>query len=450
VIHDFHIDARHNFDNRATELVEAIAPFPIYPGTSRLQPPFYTHHTIEVDPDRASLRVHLTTTTGVDVAVGFVHDSGTVGLSDTSLHKYHELSEAVQRSQNVSSFLSTSFVEESLFEWLRKAYLGRNHQSFCAELLLRAQQDVRPCIIWVPIPFTSSTQDFVIGRIEFRVLTPDLMDQWFRAVLQDSPQDEDGAKKRDHVTSVYAKYQGFLAGTFSCEAEPIRAKELAYGHLANSLAILRLISPANFAPEIVSGAYEYGEKMISTQTYFVTNPNLSISKEISTFLNPSIRWTVDQPQIDMLKSVEFSAVHGLLTQSNLNDFQRKLLDALVIYSKNTLRQELYDRLLYILVALESLLLKNESEPIQQNIADRIAFAIAKTAQERTSVVKTVKAIYDIRSRYLHHGAIRAENLTLVREFMELVWIMFFSLIQNAHRFKTPQQCVDALDKIKYS
>lgn len=450
MIPDFHTDARSTFDDRATKLIKAIAPFPDDPARSHRQPPFFTQHTIKVDPDTANLRVRLTTATGVEVAVGFAHDSGRVGLSGAAFLEYRKLSGAVQRCQNVSSFLSASFVEDFLFEWLRKAHLGPGNQSFCAELLSEAQQAVRPCTIWVPIPFTSSTQDFVIGRVDFRILTPDRMEQWFRALLQRASTDEDSAKTSDYVTSVRAKYQGLVAGTYSCEAEPIRAKELAYGHLANSLAILRLLSPANFTPEIVSGAYEYGEKMISTQTYFVAKPDLSVSREVSTILDRSLRWTVDQPQIDMLKSAEFAAVHELLAQPSLNDFQRKLLDALVIYSKNTLRRELYDRLLYILVALESLLLKNESEPIQQNIADRIAFAIAKTAPERTSVVQTVKSIYGIRSRYLHHGAAGAENLELVREFMGLVWRMFFSLIQNAHRFKTTQQCVDALDSIKYS
>lgn len=106
--------------------------------------------------------------------------------------------------------------------------------------------------------------------------------------------------------------------------------------------------------------------------------------------------------------------------------------------------------MYILVALESLLLKNDSEPIQQNIADRISFAIGKSADERREIVKNIKDIYNIRSKFIHHGTTSFQNRALIQKFMNYAWLTFLFLVQQSHSFETKDKCIFALDHIKYS
>src|SRR5690242_9805756 len=88
---------------------------------------------------------------------------------------------------------------------------------------------------------------------------------------------------------------------------------------------------------------------------------------------------------------------NLLTNQNLNPFEKKVLDALFIYARCTTTKDIADKLVYILVALESIFLRNNTEPIQQNLAERIAFFIEKTIEGRRDVIKTVRMTYSIRS-----------------------------------------------------
>jgi hypothetical protein len=63
----------------------------------------------------------------------------------------------------------------------------------------------------------------------------------------------------------------------------------------------------------------------------------------------------------------------------------------------------YDRLLRLMVSLETLLIFNENEPIASNLAERVAFMVAKKYGERKGIVSFVKHMYGYRSAIIHHG-----------------------------------------------
>ncbi len=63
----------------------------------------------------------------------------------------------------------------------------------------------------------------------------------------------------------------------------------------------------------------------------------------------------------------------------------------------------YDRLLKLTVSLETLLIFDQSEPIRSNLAERVAFVVAKNYSSRKNVVNFVKKMYAYRSSIVHHG-----------------------------------------------
>ena len=52
-----------------------------------------------------------------------------------------------------------------------------------------------------------------------------------------------------------------------------------------------------------------------------------------------------------------------------------------------------DKLVYILASLESILLKNDSEPIQKNLGERMAFLIGPTVEARKTIIANVVETY---------------------------------------------------------
>jgi hypothetical protein len=304
--------------------------------------------------------------------------------------------------------------------------------------------------VWIPVPFALSEVDFVLGKTSFRTITSALITEWIDIMPGPVPKAHEDDRKL-MFEDLRDKYQGHLAGTFTFTCEISRALELSYQYLADSLSVLRLFSPANTIPELANGLYEYGWKMYESKQNIIFSPppkpELHVTFEILGNLG---HWTIEDRLVNALASDKYKGFHELLINDKKTQFQEKLLDSIRIYSRHMLRNSMFDKLLYIFTAIESLLLKNDSEPIQTNLSDRIAFMLSSTIEGRRSIVKLVKEVYSIRSRYVHHGNITVEADQSVREFLRLVWGVFVSLVGNKDNFTTKDECIKAIEDIKYS
>ena len=131
------------------------------------------------------------------------------------------------------------------------------------------------------------------------------------------------------------------------------------------------------------------------------------------------------------------------------EFQGKLLDALLLYSRSTREKDRAGRLVYMLVAIESILVRDANEPIQQNVGERMAFVVAQGLEARRTTIRHLKDAYNLRSKFVHHGETIAEVET-VRAFMLDAWRLFIALVKTSHRFKTKAQLIDYLEAMKLS
>lgn len=108
-----------------------------------------------------------------------------------------------------------------------------------------------------------------------------------------------------------------------------------------------------------------------------------------------------------------------------------------------------DKLVYILVALETLLLKDPNEPIMQNISERMAFVVRDTVEERKSVVRLVKEIYSLRSKFIHHGQ-SIDNMERLEKFMAEASWFFVKISMDINAYITKEAFMEKLEEMKFS
>jgi hypothetical protein len=101
------------------------------------------------------------------------------------------------------------------------------------------------------------------------------------------------------------------------------------------------------------------------------------------------------------------------------------------------------------VALERMLLKNATEPITQNLSERLALFVREKPDERKDVLRTVRDAYAIRSRYVHHG-LRSADRTTMSAFSRLGMQFFLRVAKSADRFPTTSQFIDDIDALNMS
>ena len=138
------------------------------------------------------------------------------------------------------------------------------------------------------------------------------------------------------------------------------------------------------------------------------------------------------------------ALHPLTT-----DFRKDLYDALILYSRQSLALEISDKLVFTLAALESLLLRDSSEPIQKNLGERMAFLVGQSVPERKEIAKNVEDVYRIRSAFVHHGQ-TPQHVESLDRFLRAVWTTLLKLLSLVDQYPTKAALISALEDQKFS
>lgn len=136
-----------------------------------------------------------------------------------------------------------------------------------------------------------------------------------------------------------------------------------------------------------------------------------------------------------------------LALDRTTEYRRQLYDALLLYSRNSVTADVAEKLVFVLVAIESMLLKDGSEPITKNIGERMAYLIAKSLEARKAIVSSVDQAYRLRSAFIHHGN-SIEDVETVRRFLVHAWETFRTLLYRIDRTDTKVSLIQELEDRK--
>jgi hypothetical protein len=162
----------------------------------------------------------------------------------------------------------------------------------------------------------------------------------------------------------------------------------------------------------------------------------------------SMTMRLSKKDIDEIQTIGLSKISVLLTKKQLSPFEKQILHSILLYAKATFTSDPTEKIIYIVTSLESLLLKTETEPIQQNLSDRFSIFYGKDIDEKKELIKTIKEIYSIRSKYLHHGQSKSE-LEIISSFLWHVRLFYLRLLHFTDKYTSKEDFLTAIDDQKY-
>ncbi len=317
-------------------------------------------------------------------------------------------------------------------------------------MLPRIEAAVAHYEVWVPTGISLGDIEVPVGRVILKPMPSEFLDRWIDNVMASvkyAPPD-----KRAKTFFVFSektdRLQGRTIATIALRAERIKAREIAVAHAEEALALLRFLSPINHEPTAISFCAVLGkERQESSESFLIKEGGWQYSEA-------DVRHPRPEFQAHTLNSapsrVALAKMTSLLTSARRTQFQESVLNALFLYTRNALTPDLSDKLTYILAALESVFLKDKSEPIQQNLGDRLAFSVSTDGDERLRIVDMVRDIYARRSGFLHHGeVVGLDDIDAMRAFMKVAWSAMGTLLVKLDRFQNVQDFTTALDRMKY-
>jgi hypothetical protein len=333
---------------------------------------------------------------------------------------------------------------DQVFSWLCQI-LDRQRSDSVAEFILeRCEEEIKEREIYIPLCRTFSSKDFTLGEVEFKSISKELLDGWFpREPLADAEKER---RIREFENRTRAKFQSTLAACIRIRAERTAAEDRALEMALNASALLRFLSKANWTSKIRSFVLPLGMENSGGWHSFHLTGGVITEHSSSSIREGPHEWVVDEPR-QLLPGLLESLSD--LAKSQETEFRKNLLDSMLIYSRNSATIDPADKLVFVLVALESMLLKDPSEPIQGNLGERMALLIGISLDEKKRIVAVVKEVYGMRSKFIHHGQ-GLEDLQLLDEFLNFAWLSLAKMLELRNTFKSRMDLLNKLDEMKLS
>lgn len=384
--------------------------------------------------------------TGAQVGRFFDYSDHHVGLVGEAYQDLLRLLERIQRS-GLQQTVSNKTLLETSFAWIERRYSKAGDEQLVPYLLQEIGQMVEEQELWIPLHRVYLERPVVIGSVRFETISKAMLDAR-EAELRKRLSPEDLPRLAERMERDRKTLQGSAAAVVIVTAEPTRAEELAREKSEQAVALLRFFSPANWHPEMRSYCTLLGDEDLRVQTFFRVKSGKLITQHTGGHDRRNRPDWFATPDVERFPGL-LHLVSELADETKpKSDFQKRLLDAMLLYSRNSVAREPVDKLVYIFAALESMLLKNSSEPIQDNIALRVAHLVGEDMPSRKQIAATLKAVYSQRSSFVHHG-LSIESAAAVSEFMVNAWTCFNSLMRRTGSVQSKDALIDQLDEKKF-
>jgi hypothetical protein len=383
--------------------------------------------------------------TGLEVTRCAHTPLGMVCLSGNAHREFLLLVEQMQRTRPLREAVSEATVRDLIFQWLSDRYTGATTVAMVDAVLTKCSSELVECKVLVPVYRLRVERDFTLGNVSIRTLRRSEIDQWRTRGLQAAPNQADRINAA--VDRLAAKCQGNAVAEYSVMAEPRRAFERAREETEDALAILRFVSHAAVSLTHRSYCVARGRQHEERDEYIVIRDNEWYPTE--SIVDPAnLGWHITAAALDLAMSQGGLAhANALLREKNRSDYQDRLLDSLLLYSRSTLQGDVTARLIYMLSALESFLLQTYNESVGETLAIRMAFIVGTTVDERQSIVDTVRQTYRARSGFVHHGATIADSAR-VSAFVPYAWRTLRHLLAWHGQYQKPEDLIAVLDRRK--
>ncbi|WP_223788545.1 HEPN domain-containing protein [Marinicella meishanensis] len=375
------------------------------------------------------------------------------GIVDDDFEKLRDVSQNIQRLNAFKLILSQNFIENHLFNWCVESFKAHAITNpFIEYLKLQAEAAVKEQKVYVPIANLIVDKEFKFCGVLISGLTKPLADEIYKSSI--SMAKNEGAKSRfeKFFDNFRSKYQGYALALLKFKCEPELAHNLATNKVQRLISILSIYHRSILIHDIKCPISIKGSEYSPYTTSFeISDEFLLLSLTEKPVDLASLRpWRIKENDVIKFNEVGMSHLSVLASQDNKTEFQDMILNMAYLYSKASFSNDPMEKLILMLSSLESSLLKNQSESIQQNIAERLSMLIAEKLQDRKAIIKNLKEVYSLRSKYLHHGH-SSQDIKNLSQFFLNMWVFYVQLITSEkHAFKTKAEFLEYIDDYKLS
>lgn len=348
--------------------------------------------------------------------------------------------------------VSEEAIARLTFEWICHTRIEGAKDALITFLNLKLQALIAEVEVVIPIFGVHVQSPLKVGQVTIADVSAAELDRW-EQMSSKHLEPTDPTVDLIHA-GLRKKVQGRAAARLTIAAEEGFAVQYATEQAELAVAILRLASIGAFAPEKPVSAALMGTEHVPREIHLLVRPPDHFSSA-EAILNPEDYrpWILDDGHVERVIRPLIAPWSALLAKERRTAFEEAALRSVLLYSRSTRYRNISEKLLHVFAGIEGLLLRSESEPIAATVGDRLAFAVGRTADERIKIVRQFRAVYSIRSRFVHHAlepAPESSTLELLEGFLVTASQFFMNVGHAASRFAAKEDFIDSLEKRKYA
>jgi len=368
------------------------------------------------------------------------------GLFGDDHDALRSLADKVLKKPPFRGSLGRDFVEDTIFDWCRLRCSDPAAPSLSSYLLTKHAESVENFTVWVPVTHLEIEEEFDLGPVRF-VTIPQSLFKEMEALIRSRSADC-ANETVPKLTELQHDLQGQAAAVINIQAEPRLAEQIALETANAAIALLRRFSIASLSPWLSCPISPQGaDIMRKFMLLRFTHGRIPI---ISSGLRDQalLVWRLSSAELNDMRERGLDAVGQLVVKDGLNPYALRVRASLLSCSRGLTTNDVSERLIATLSALEALLIRENSEPIQQNLGERMAFLLERDPERRRQVVSTVRKVYEIRSRYVHHLASYKDDKELEAFVIDTDRVLRVA-VAHLDKFCEVHELIDAIERVKF-
>lgn len=444
-----HPDARASFDKQALGILSQLSPVPPQ-GADRVEAsegwirPHVSARLTEENVLSPAILYH-EGPAGEPVSATFAAGGGAYTIAGEQYTTLKDLASKLSRAGGLKGVVDAGRVHEIIIDWIVRYIQSPPPESLTDFVLTAVEPEVGSYRIVIPIYNLFVQKPFRIADVTIDRVTSDDVANWYAEWRNENPT---GQFERD-----IERWTKRLAGKAAASTVVVAARGQAalQGRRAIEAAVgmLRIFSKGTIYPLAVSHAAVLGKERVESDIHFLFRDD-HFAGSASGFVGGHGRsWRLSNDWIDEIFGGGLGAMSELLALSRPTNYEASIIDSLLVYSRCGLESKVEAKLIWIFAALESQLLINSSEPVQDNIGHRLAYLLRTSVGDRREVISVVKKAYGMRSGFFHHG-VEVSDLKTVQILMELAWTFFTGLALSWKDHDSKAQFIQSIDDRRLS
>lgn len=447
---DIHPSSLENFNKKANNLITTPEEIELNIRDHRFKSDLYISATVTDEDIIGEIQESTTDPKGRTIERFFFHNGKKYRVSKDNYADFIALAESIQRLSGVREKLSFKFVEDTLFDWVKNSYINKNSGiDFISHLKALASKKIASVKVMVPIANLIIESPFQFCGAEIISIDSNMFDKWIEDALINCPP-EHAENVSKYFNDLRREIQGYSAILLELICERHHAEHVAAERAAEIMDLLNIFNGPMLLPDFKSYSRIKGSEDSQTTLVLMEQPDglLNVTRSIVDQHVNDI-WQLSKLHVLELQQVGLNTLSKLILSQKKTGFHKSILNMAFLYSKAAFTNDPIAKVVYVLSALESMLLKSSSEPIQQNLSERIAIFSAEQLDKRKAILRNIKTVYGLRSNYLHHGHSISE-IKEIKEFLYTIWLFFVKLLQHADAFQSKDEFLEWLDDHKLS